>query len=288
MKLHNKYLLIKESNGLCYFYKILDKCIERIFVDESYTLKYTFEENILKIYENDSILYEATYNETVSNWYNNEYIFFEGHDNENKKCSLLISDYIARLWQSTTRFSCYKYIKNKVLQSVGEHTYGKFNLPDYDKDSRIIIGDYCSFSEGLAIIMRDHASKNISTYPFDALRAVYGIKFVPENNHVVKNKTLTIGNDVWIGYDVKIMPSVSKIEDGAIIAAGSVVTKNVEPYSIVGGVPAKLIKYRFEKEQIKELLKIKWWNWDEKTIKKRLNEIVSPDIDTFIEKYKKH
>ena len=69
---------------------------------------------------------------------------------------------------------------------------------------------------------------------------------------------------------------------------GSVLTKDVEPYSIVGGVPAKLIKYRFEKNQIDELLKIKWWEWDEKTVRERINEIASPNIDSFIEKYKKH
>lgn len=283
MNIVNKYLFIKEGNNSAQYYKILDNKIERLFTDDNYSLSFVIKDNTIQIFEKDNIIYDLIYNEELSNYYNNEYIFYE-----NQNVLLMIADSVTRLWRQRTRFSCYDYIKEGLLEKVGEHSYGHFFIPDSDPESKVEIGDYCSFADQLVIIMRDHNTKNISTFPFDAFRYIYGMKDMPENSHIVKNKKLIIGNDVWIGYGVKIMPSVSYIGDGAIIAAGSVLTKDVEPYSIVGGVPAKLIKYRFEKNQIDELLKIKWWEWDEKTVRERINEIASPNIDSFIEKYKKH
>ena len=95
---------------------------------------------------------------------------------------------------------------------------------------------------------------------------------------------VVIGNDVWIGESARIMAGVH-IGDGAVIAAGAVVTKDVAPYAIVGGVPAKVIKYRFSPEQIEELLKIEWWNWDEEKIRKHADEF--DNIESFIERHKK-
>lgn len=87
-----------------------------------------------------------------------------------------------------------------------------------------------------------------------------------------------IGNDVWIGYEATIMPGV-KIGDGAIIASKSVVTKDIPAYSIVGGNPAKIIKFRFDKERIKELLEISWWNWSAEKITINLGAITGNDIE---------
>ena len=91
-----------------------------------------------------------------------------------------------------------------------------------------------------------------------------------------------IGNDVWIGEGVLILDGV-RIGDGAIIGAGAVVTKDVLPYSIVGGVPAKLIRYRFSESQIKKLMKIQWWNWDFEEIKKNINKF--GNIEAFLEEF---
>jgi tetrahydrodipicolinate N-succinyltransferase len=92
---------------------------------------------------------------------------------------------------------------------------------------------------------------------------------------------IIIGNDVWIAADVKIKQGV-KIGDGAVLATQSFVTKDVPPYAVVGGNPAKIIKYRFTEEQIKDLLEIKWWNWDDEEIKKVVPLLVSDNIDEFI------
>jgi virginiamycin A acetyltransferase len=98
------------------------------------------------------------------------------------------------------------------------------------------------------------------------------IKTVTESS---EKGNITIGNDVWIGYRATIIGEVT-IGDGAIIGAGALVVDDVPPYAVVGGVPAKVIKYRFEKNQIDSLLKIKWWNWDNKEMS---------SISKFIEKY---
>lgn len=99
----------------------------------------------------------------------------------------------------------------------------------------------------------------------------------------VGNSKVRIGNDVWIGANAVILPGVT-VGDGAVIAAGAVVTKDVKPYSIVGGVPAKLIKYRFEPWQIELLLKLKWWDWPLEKIKENITLFQNPK--KFFEEYK--
>ena len=289
MNLINKYLSIEENNQTYQLFQVLDNNkIKSIFFNEQYTLNYDLSGNTLQIFDdNQRVLFKFIYNESLSNDYNYDYIFFNGYDEKGEDCTLMAVDSIPRLWNQTTRYQSYHYIKSGLIKSVGEHTYGAVWAIDKGPNSKIEIGDYCSFAPTLTIVLEDHTYKNISTYPFDTVWNVYGPNDIPINNHTVKNETLRIGNDVWIAHDVKILPGVSYIGDGAIIAAGAVVTRDVEPYSIVGGVPAKLIKYRFTQEQIEALLKIRWWEWDEKTIKERIQDIVSSDIEAFIEKYKK-
>lgn len=99
-----------------------------------------------------------------------------------------------------------------------------------------------------------------------------------KTEHPKSNGDVIIGNDVWIGYGATLMSGV-KVGDGAVIAANSVVTKNVEPYTIVGGNPAKVIRKRFEKEVIEKLLKIQWWNWDDSKINKNLKFLCSDNLN---------
>ena len=116
------------------------------------------------------------------------------------------------------------------------------------------------------------------------LRLFLGDKAPKVCSYIIKHPDLYIGYDVWTGRDVKIM-GVERIGDGAVIAAGTVVTQNVPPYSIVGGNPARVLKYRFTETQIEALERIAWWNWDEEVIVERMADIASNDIDAFIEKY---
>jgi len=101
---------------------------------------------------------------------------------------------------------------------------------------------------------------------------------------IPRKKDISIGNDVWIGDHVTIMGGIT-IGDGAIIANNSHVVKNVEPYSIVGGNPARLIKYRFTEEQINKLLTIRWWFWDDQKIARNIPMIAKDNIDEFVEKH---
>ena len=124
------------------------------------------------------------------------------------------------------------------------------------------IGRYCSIAPDVKIGDSNHPTNWLSTSPFQWGAFPVPLE-EPLENTLIFNKpdgTITIGNDVWIGTNVTITPNV-KIGDGAIIAAGAVVVKDVEPYSIVGGVPAKLIRYRFSSEIIERLLNQQWWRF---------------------------
>ncbi len=136
----------------------------------------------------------------------------------------------------------------------------------YTKITNSVIGKYCAISWDVTINAISHPYKNLSISAFPYVPYV--------GNFVTKRKQtynkVVIKNDVWIGANSVIMPGVT-IGNGAIIGAGSVVTKDVPDYAIVGGVPAKLIKYRFSEELIKELLAMEWWNWDKKFIKENIS-----------------
>ncbi len=130
------------------------------------------------------------------------------------------------------------------------------------------VGRYCSIGKNCEIGTVDHPIDWLSTSPFSYNMKVH----FPKYENVVNQKKLDrpketyIGNDVWIGSLVIIKRGVT-IGDGAVVAGGAVVTKDVPPYAIVGGIPAKIIKYRFDKETIKQLLKLKWWELDIKLLK---------------------
>ena len=144
----------------------------------------------------------------------------------------------------------------------------------YVEDAQI--GKYCSIARQTTIGVSGHNYEWVTTSPV-IVSTHYG--FVEKNCMEPQRERPVIGNDVWIGMNATIMRGV-KIGDGAIVAAGAVVTKDVAPYSIVGGNPAKHIKYRFSEEVIGKLLEIKWWDWDEEKI--RENSAIFYDTENFV------
>lgn len=155
------------------------------------------------------------------------------------------------------------------LVSVGKGTYGRLNVLTHDEKAKLYIGNYCSIApEAAFILSADHYLSHISTYPFlvQTLNGKY---------EGVTKGDIIVDDDVWIGYGATIMSGVH-IFQGAVIAARAVVTKDVPPYAIVGGVPAKVIKYRFLPETIERLMKIDYSKLDKETVEKNINKLYEP------------
>ncbi|AJA70393.1 Acetyltransferase (isoleucine patch superfamily) [Myroides sp. A21] len=166
-----------------------------------------------------------------------------------------------------TKFGKYNVIHKRT--NISNSVIGDFSYIDFDSDlNNCSIGAYCSIASNVKVLPYTHPTTDfVSTHPvFFSLRKQSKRTFVKEQlfDEVLRCNDgfyVKIGNDVWIGEGVKIIGGV-EIGDGSIIAAGSIVTKSVEPYSIVGGIPAKVIRKRFDENDVDMLLKIKWWNWD--------------------------
>jgi len=161
----------------------------------------------------------------------------------------------------------------------GPEKFEEYNvLYNYDFSKvKLVIGKFCALAAETRFIMTgDHKLDAISTYPFPIFQNgwenVYDIKDLPVKGDLI------VGNDVWFGYGSLIKNGVN-IGDGSIIAAGSVVVKDVPPYSIVAGNPAKIVKKRFDDKTIERLLKISWWDWNIEKINKHLSLISSLDVD---------
>jgi len=162
---------------------------------------------------------------------------------------------------------------------MGEHSYGVIQI--IGKKGHVTVGKFCSIASQVTAILVGHRHDFITTYPFQA--------FWPKSKKLSGHptiKNITIGNDVWIGQDVKLMGGIN-IGDGAVIGAGSVVRRSVEPYSIVIGNPAEIVKKRFSDDQIKKLLSIRWWDWPESKIEDNLELLCSPSIDGFLKTHYK-
>ena len=161
---------------------------------------------------------------------------------------------------------------------IGKGTYVSSN----SHISQTTIGKYCSIGPNLICGWGIHPTNGISTAPcFYSTRKQNGMTFSTENK-IDERLPIIIGNDVFIGMNVCILDGV-RIGDGAVIGAGAVVTKDVPDYAIVGGVPAKIIRYRFPQEIIRKLRKIQWWNWSDDELKNV--EQMFFDVEGFVKKY---
>lgn len=154
-------------------------------------------------------------------------------------------------------------ISSNVLIEAGEKSYHNGNFIVRGSDSKVSIGSYCAIGKDVKVILNNHSidyasiqysfyKSNFNSLPFKDKRPIVSVE---------------IGSDVWIGDNVIILPNV-KVGHGCVIGAGSVVTKSVEPYSIIAGVPAKKIRMRFDSITTEELITTKWWTWSEEKIKK--------------------
>lgn len=188
------------------------------------------------------------------------------------------------------------YLQNVVTDpsiTVGEYTtYDDFarDPRDFQRNNvlyhypinqeRLVIGKFCSIACGARFLFNsaNHALGSLSTYPFPIFFEEWGLP-VEDIPRAWDNKgDIVVGSDVWIGYEAVILAGVT-IGDGAVVGARAVVTKDVLPYAIVGGVPAKSIRKRFSDDVIERLLELKWWDWPEERIAANLEAIQSGDIE---------
>lgn len=145
---------------------------------------------------------------------------------------------------------------------------------------KLQIGKFCSIACGVKFLFNsaNHTLSSLSTYPFPLFFEEWGLEKKDVTNGWDNKGDIVIGNDVWIGYEAVILAGVT-IGDGAIIGTRAVVTKDVPPYTIVGGVPAKPIKKRFSEETTSALLEIQWWNWSKERIARNIGAIQSGNIE---------
>jgi acetyltransferase-like isoleucine patch superfamily enzyme len=166
---------------------------------------------------------------------------------------------------------------------VGEWTYGAPTVLSWGEGAKLQIGKYCSIAGGVTILLGgEHRTDWITTYPFNKL----WVEASNISGHPKTRGDVIIANDVWIGRDALIVSGVH-IGSGAVIGARSVVTKNVAPYTIVAGNPAKMIRARFTPEQRDALLSIAWWDWPETRIKEAIPVLLSGNVDEFIRMHAK-
>jgi len=178
-----------------------------------------------------------------------------------------------------------KYTKDRYpMYDIGDFTYGKPEILSWGEGTTVKIGAFCSISSGVKIFLGgDHRTDWVTTYPFNILwDCAKHIKGHPKSKGDV-----IIGNDVWIGADATILSGVT-IGDGAVVGSKSLVIKDVPPYAVVAGNPAKFIKYRFNEDIIARLLVIQWWSWDEKKIESFLPLMLNSDISPFLKKSEKY
>lgn len=156
--------------------------------------------------------------------------------------------------------------------TVGRYSYGPLNIIDSNPISKLRIGDFCSIGPNVTFILNsEHYTNRLSSFPFKVM-CLHSC-----NAEAISNGDITIDDDVWIGYGATILSGVH-IGQGAIVAAGAVVSKNVPPYSIVGGVPANVIKYRFSKEVISYLLKLDYKRLTESLVSDKI-ELLYTQLD---------
>ncbi len=211
---------------------------------------------------------------------------------QDHKSNMSVARKLEKLWRKLTRqqephrFVRYqeRFKKRYPKFSMGACTYGVPNVRHWDGMSKLTIGSYTSIAENVEIYLGgNHHTEWLTSYPFPF--------FFPEStkhqNYGIIRRDVVIGSDVWLCDDCKILPGIT-IGHGAVIATGAIITKNVEPYAVMAGNPAKLVRWRFDEPARNVLLVSSWWDWPLEEILKISDLLCSENIESFVAYIEQH
>lgn len=168
------------------------------------------------------------------------------------------------------------------VATMGEGSYAYPEVHRHDVTTQLHIGRYTSISRGVTFVLGgEHRPDWVTTSP---LRILYGDQRAGQDGTPLSRGDIVIGNDVWIATNATITSGVC-IGDGAVVGAGAMVVRDVPPYAIVAGNPARVLRMRFAEEQIAQLLELRWWEWPEDEVRGAIAELCQPNIDAFLRRY---
>lgn len=169
--------------------------------------------------------------------------------------------------------------------SAGEYSYGYERIAikhSYD-DTKLIIGKFCSIAAGVTVFLGgNHRIDWVTTYPFGHSQESKHLCAAVAGHPTTKGDVV-IGNDVWLGNGATIMSGVT-IGDGAVVTARALVTKDVAPYTVVGGNPARLIRTRFDPDTVERLLQLRWWDWPDEKLRENVDLLCSPNVTQLLDR----
>ena len=167
--------------------------------------------------------------------------------------------------------------------TMGRHSYGTPQIITFGGDAtRLVIGHYVSIGHEVQFLLGgNHRVDWVTTFP---IRRVFGLPGAGNDGHPSSKGDIVVGNDVWLGFGSRILSGVT-IGDGAVIAAGSTITRSVRPYAIVGGSPARELKRRFNDAQVERLLRVEWWSWSDEKVCAEVGALCSNNIDEFLDRH---
>lgn len=155
--------------------------------------------------------------------------------------------------------------------AIGRRTYGNPEILTFAGNPNVMIGSYCSIANSVVFLAGgEHHPEHVSTFPFHG------------DGPSARPADIRIGNDVWIGHGVTVMGGIT-VGDGAILGARCLVRKDVPPYTIMAGIPARILRYRFTNEQIADLLRLRWWDWPENEVASYIGYLYSANIEGFLQ-----
>ena len=196
----------------------------------------------------------------------------------------MIFRYFLKKFYRLYRIKRYRFSSDIVVDPrcvFGRYTYGEPLLHWYN-DGRLIVGSFCSLGAGFTVVGGgEHFIGRVSSYPFSNMAS----DIYPNAGNFLSDFSrgdIVIGNDVWIGRNVMMLSGVT-VGNGAVIGAGAVIAKDVPPYAVVVGNPARVIRFRFDEETIAALQEIQWWNWDDAKINEKMNMLMADSPERLIE-----